>query len=886
MSRTVPASFSTDCIDPIILVEIEWTSGTIVYGSVTDTGIEGRILQIGDIESFIRVEGNLNSKSVSLTLDDFDDALKTLYNTDTMEGVAATVKVLVGVDELVLMKGVISSQISWSEGDRHLTLTINTEHKTDNVLVVVDEDVHPNPDSTVVPRIYGKPLKMPCKKLTRAPESAVVDNFNLFTDATFDVEDGTDFPGGTLNLRIDRSIYIQGTVSGDTVTITDANPSIYTSVPILDRSGDTDLYTLFVDAGTYTLTGNWININGNLSYCYLAVGNQHYFLSPLARLYDSSDTIDTVTRMPDSAIQTFSHRVEKGAAVIQADATEQYLLNDAAVSTLDGLWGYMGTEDGPEKILTPIPTSYWSLEDETISGVTCKVIEFSLPLASIPCEEWDDATIYASPVTAVTTNAATVIKDVLDTYTGLSTDSSSFTAAATSVMAHPVSFAIQEQIDGIRLASDIAAQCGLGLFIRNGVVFAKYLQVIDSATKTFDEADVEHKSIELSMIPSESLFTIIETSWRASGELEEPSIVRAEDNVATFGSLTSEESAYIYNIKACAERSRDFSLARKSNAWRTIRFRAFLEALSVEVFDTVDFTIPTIGDDNLRATVQNVVYSPSDFSVVIEATLASKAGTVTEDTDYWISVAGTETLPADTGTSDNPVICATPPGNVVGGDGGGCEGIVWNEPSVWPKLFPGNGFDPFRVALNVEGSYNSISWSVSLVQRQVMYDSTVKLVFANDLTAGEQTIWEPFITDSDEWEKAWFYLSPDSIVGSEYKITCTFTDGSGGFCQRSFIAEVNKRRIRAFSRHMYGLNQNKAFFAGGTVQGSNGVKLKVPNKLISTPMAPGKYVFWVEADDPIAPLTSQIAVAKYTGNYEDNLANKPAVKFLGKFTVL
>src|SRR5215831_10751058 len=118
--------------EPIVFVTVQWIDGGQVFyyadKSVPGTPLDGRILQLGDIENVIKVSDSAKSQSVSILLNDKDGSLKNIINNnDIHKRIVRVWQWFTDInfgDAFVIFEGEISSPILWKEGDRSLSFEI------------------------------------------------------------------------------------------------------------------------------------------------------------------------------------------------------------------------------------------------------------------------------------------------------------------------------------------------------------------------------------------------------------------------------------------------------------------------------------------------------------------------------------------------------------------------------------------------------------------------------------------------------------------------------------------------------------------------------------------------------------------------------------------
>lgn len=121
--------------EPVSVVEISWVDGAAngVYGekAYPDLGIEGRILNLGQVDDAINYSRNGTTQSVTITLSDIDGQLKAKFdNCDMHKRPAFVYQWFDGIpysDRFLIFQGQIASPITYKEGDRTLSFDIISE---------------------------------------------------------------------------------------------------------------------------------------------------------------------------------------------------------------------------------------------------------------------------------------------------------------------------------------------------------------------------------------------------------------------------------------------------------------------------------------------------------------------------------------------------------------------------------------------------------------------------------------------------------------------------------------------------------------------------------------------------------------------------------------
>jgi hypothetical protein len=113
--------------EPITIIAVDWVDGKVsLYADRTVESIQGKIVQVSDLDDAMSLAGNASSSQLTVVLDDTDGTLKAILDQhDPHHRPARVYQSFTGLDEqFLLFDGVLMSPITWSERDRTVTLTI------------------------------------------------------------------------------------------------------------------------------------------------------------------------------------------------------------------------------------------------------------------------------------------------------------------------------------------------------------------------------------------------------------------------------------------------------------------------------------------------------------------------------------------------------------------------------------------------------------------------------------------------------------------------------------------------------------------------------------------------------------------------------------------
>jgi hypothetical protein len=240
-----------------------------------------------------------------------------------------------------------------------------------------------------------------------------------------------------------------------------------------------------------------------------------------------------------------------------------------------------------------------------------------------------------------------ILKYLIETYTNLEWDPTSFASVRSDLIPFPANFPILDRKNTIQVLQEIAFQARCAIWINNGVFYLKYLPKLPSADDTITVSDVDaEKGIVVDLTATEDIVTKMVVRWKTSWAPEsdrpkdtnEKTII-LRHNVSKYGTQEQEYDFYIYNQPDIIYKCATFWLIRKSNTWKRIAFKAFLDKLNLETFDTVtlDFAQPYVATGSVMATVEKASYNSADNLVEFECLVPVRSGELTQYHFYWPS---------------------------------------------------------------------------------------------------------------------------------------------------------------------------------------------------------------------------------------------------------
>ena len=587
--RTLSASVTTQyATEPIIVLKIEWDSGTVFYGQRTLTwgadSVKGDIISVSNLNNISKDTKFGDVAAISAVLNDTDGSIKALSDTDILEGTPCTVyqvyvdpltDVEVVTEDNILLRGKLSGDIVWSEGERTLSFSIES--------ALLDGEIGYAPTSTDIPDLdsgavgkmwpicFGKPIRVPALRLRKTLYGSLKHIVQYATPATVDIEGGIDFPQTPTVVTIFiKGIQCTGTFSGNTFTFATKNDAIYNNVDTGSRvAGDylNDPSVLWLIDPTVNLLNKFCIINHMsgwmVNYCIKQDGTMCTFVRPW-KLYHSltfecigagTSTLVEVAQYPRTSwVEDFTYdaildgynMVGELACQMASDLwvevrdswtayagdnvkylssyNETYVVNNMKSTSLLEVMAYRqikkNLEDvSKEKTLVAVPSSWYTKNlDDTINGKSCTTITFTNGLddsyGRFSKYEFESE-LYVTVESNVGDNVADIIQYLIETYTTYAVDAVSFLAVHTDQVIFPCNFVLNTTKSALEVCNDIAWQARCAICVHNGIVYLKYLSKDPLSTDmTLNTDNIILKSISLGYTTIEELITYFTANWK------------------------------------------------------------------------------------------------------------------------------------------------------------------------------------------------------------------------------------------------------------------------------------------------------------------------------------------------------------------------------------
>jgi hypothetical protein len=129
----------------------------------------------------------------------------------------------------------------------------------------------------------------------------------------------------------------------------------------------------------------------------------------------------------------------------------------------------------------------------------------------------------------------------------------------------------------------------------------------------------------------------IKASFRWDYAYDGSAAVIVKNNDLMYGLREEDDTYYVYTHTESVMKSVTFWLIRKSNTWKRIRFKTFLQALALESYDTVNlnFGNPWVAAGPVNALVESSVYDSADNTVELVCWVPVVFGSLTQHPLAW-----------------------------------------------------------------------------------------------------------------------------------------------------------------------------------------------------------------------------------------------------------
>jgi len=450
---------------------------------------------------------------------------------------------------------------------------------------------------------------------------------------------GEDFPRGTITLNINGGFFT-GHFSGDIFTISSrAHPEHIVDVArsMLDRQS--------TPRGCAPLPPPWTFYDweadvppGSIS-AQIWNGKYHMRFWHRPRTPSRKDNINQIMK---------HFWADAGAsATIEGDEPITYIVSIVPGTVLQVK--AFKTFNGIRRLIN-VPSNMWTTESKQYGSVTAVQVTVEKALSTLEDQNWSDD-LYVTFESDIGPNTVDIIRYLIETYTDLQIDNTSFNSVKTKIAKFPANFALLDRKNILNVLNEITFQARCNLRLVNEKFYLTYLAEEPSTVDTITLSDIDNQSIEVFLTSTEDLVTKYKVLWRLSYAQEDLNQIILRHNVKKYGIQEEEYDYYIYNQPDIIHKIATYWLIRKSNTWKRIRFKTFFQKLNLETFDAILLNFGNekyVADANVKAIIEQANIDGENYNIAMECWLPVKSGEMSAYKFAWpANVSSTWIFPTD-----------------------------------------------------------------------------------------------------------------------------------------------------------------------------------------------------------------------------------------------
>ncbi len=279
------------------------------------------------------------------------------------------------------------------------------------------------------------------------------------------------------------------------------------------------------------------------------------------------------------------------------------------------------------RVLRVVPTEYYTETHERYGSVIATGITTTDALSKLG--NWEDD-IFVDFFSTVGPNTVDIMEYLIDNYSGLTYDTTSFDAVKEKLENYPSHFTLHVRKNILTLLKEMAWQCRCSIRLVNDVFYLTYLSESPTTVDSIETTDILVDSLELGYTATEDLTTKMVCTWESTGSQKEKHRIILKNNVSKYGVQENDYDFYIYNYLDAVIKSATFWLIRYSNTWRKATFTTPITKLNIETLDAISLDISFISSNAIKALVESAIYDSSNYGINFNCWLPVLAGTDTE----------------------------------------------------------------------------------------------------------------------------------------------------------------------------------------------------------------------------------------------------------------
>lgn len=426
-----------------------------------------------------------------------------------------------------------------------------------------------------------------------------------------------------------------------------------------------------------------------------------------------------------------------GSEVYMESESEILYMVSLLPGTVDMVCAFRQAPNG-FRYLTEVPTDYYTSYLTDYGGY--QVVEIGMNRAlSLYNDQWEDD-IYVSFTSTVGPNPCDIIEWLIGKYTDLSIDPTTFADVKTKLSDYGTNFYVIDRPDVYDLINDIAYQSRCAVYVRNDVMYIKYLPEEPTSVRTISEDDILNGTFIESLSETEEVYTTHNINWQKGGaavrddkEVEQKLVLKY--NVDKYGTVEQDWDYYCHNIFDQVNHVATFWLIRKANCWRKVEFSLPLKHLDLDVGDCITLNVAQFGDP-VKAIIEQSTVNPDENTVSLVCWTPIRSGESSEY--YWAWPAakpchGVWPLPLDTHGGGGYNFSVTPPvGHLLTGGQHRDDQLIISS----GKLHPSDLCDINGEVICEVSDYLNFDETDPIIEAKAIAQSASRQAMENGMTGG------------------------------------------------------------------------------------------------------------------------------------------------------
>lgn len=688
----MPRDLSPDALDYLVnnkeqlvdccILEVKWnkTGNSYFYGEKKLDGIanlNGLILDIQSLDTTINLDSSSDSAYCTITLSDISGDIKNIL--DTTDIYNSPVILYQWFDKISysskfpLVIGSIAAPITWNEYDRKLTFSVISRLNSREVGFSIEDGDLPNgyPESLIGqawPMGFGTPINGKTLLLNPIPQLSTAFGFGFKDPAIpFQMQFIQD-DISNLNEQIQLCGFYIGVANaqGDEATAERLTSQLQEITDERDRMQE-DLNNLMKlnleqvkaegspggringmqEYGNTRITARVV-MNGYKFSFAAANGVGGFQIEPDNRPKAEVDSVNQIIKSSPGFVY-----FQPGSQIQIIDGFPLTYVYNIIPSTILDVRAYRLING--RRSVVKLPKGSWKATTVNLGSVVGYAVQLKGPLSQLTYQAFDPITgqmaeqsfnyedeIFVTYQSSVGPNVAAIIQYLIETYTDLTVDSTSFSQVASQTANYPCNFVLMDRPDAVEICREICYQARCAMYIKNNVVYLKYLPNEADPTDTLTRDDILTESLEITTTEDSEIITKMSATWIADYAQPKTNKVILRYNVQRFGNRESDRDYFIYNNVQLVIKSMTYWLIQSGNVWKKAKFNLPINKLNIDTFDTIEIDEPHIGQTN--ALVESSAYNLQTRQVEVVIWTPILLGTKTPNPLGWPSQISTQVI--------------------------------------------------------------------------------------------------------------------------------------------------------------------------------------------------------------------------------------------------